>query len=87
MLTNLNLTDMETGYKLFTQEVIKDILPHLKSHRLGIEPELTARIGHNRYVVYEVGISYSGRSYIQGKKIGWQDGLAAIWHILKYNLF
>jgi len=87
MLTNLNLTDMETGYKVFTRRVIDKITPQLKSKRFGIEPELTALVARHRFKVYEVGISYYGRSYKEGKKIGWRDGLAAVWYILKYNLF
>lgn len=86
-LTGLTLTDMETGYKMFRQEAIKTILPKLKANRFGIEPELTSYVGRGRYIVYEVGISYYGRSYVEGKKINWRDGLAAIWHIIKFNLF
>ena len=87
VLTGLNLSDMETGYKVFTNKVVKEILPKLKSSRFGIEPELTAQIAKHGFRVYEVGISYKGRTYSEGKKSGWRDGLAAIWHIIKYNLF
>jgi len=87
MFSNLNLTDMETCYKLFTREIIEKIRPKLRSNRFGIEPELTALVGKGKYIVYEVGISYHGRSYAEGKKISWKDGLAALWYILKYNIF
>lgn len=87
LLTSLTLTDMETGYKMFGREAIKAILPKLTANRFGIEPELTAYVGKGKYIVYEVGISYYGRSYAEGKKINWRDGLAAIWHIIKFNLF
>ena len=86
IMTGLNLSDMETGYKVFTKKAIKEILPCLKSERFGIEPELTAQIAKHKFRVYEVGISYKGRTYEEGKKIGWIDGIAAIWHIIKYNL-
>lgn len=86
MLTNLNLTDMETCYKLFRREMIQGI--PLKENRFGFEPEITARISRIPKVrIYEVGISYYGRTYEEGKKIGWKDGFRAIWCILKYNLF
>ena len=85
MMTNLNLTDMETGYKAFQSNVIKNI--SLSSDRFGFEPEVTAKISHNNnYKIYEVPISYSGRDYSEGKKIGWKDGVAAIYFILKYNI-
>jgi cellulase/cellobiase CelA1 len=85
MMTNLNLTDMETGYKAFQSNVIKNI--SLSSDRFGFEPEVTAKIAHNNnYKIYEVPISYSGRDYSEGKKIGWKDGVAAIYFILKYNI-
>ena len=87
IFTDLNLTDMETCYKAFTKEAVAKILPHLTSNHFGIEPELTAEIARNELRIYEVGISYSGRTYIEGKKINWKDGLAAIWHIIKFNLF
>ena len=78
---------METGYKIFTKKAIKEILPCLKSERFGIEPELTAQIAKHKFRVYEVGISYHGRTYEEGKKIGWRDGVAAIWQIIRFNLF
>jgi glycosyltransferase involved in cell wall biosynthesis len=84
MMTNLNLTDMETGYKMFTREVANKL--HLQENRFGMEPEFTAKIARLGCRVYEVGISYSGRNYDQGKKIGWKDGVRAVWCILKYNL-
>ena len=87
VLTDLTLTDMETCYKVFTKEVLDKILPKLKSNRFGIEPELTARFAKNKFRIYEVGISYSGRTYQEGKKINWKDGAAAIWHIIRFNLF
>lgn len=86
LCTGFNLSDMETGYKVFTGRAIKEILPCLKSNRFGIEPELTAQIAKHRLRVYEVGISYNGRTYEDGKKITWRDGLAAIWHIIRFNL-
>jgi glycosyltransferase involved in cell wall biosynthesis len=86
MFTNLNLTDMETCYKLFRAEVIKSIT--IKENRFGLEPEITAKISKIPKIrIYEVGISYYGRTYEEGKKIGWKDGVEAIWCILKYNLF
>lgn len=86
MLTNLNLTDMETCYKLFRRETIQSI--QLKENRFGFEPEITAKIARIPNVrIYEVGISYYGRTYAEGKKIGWKDGFRAIWCIMKYNLF
>lgn len=87
MFTNLNLTDMETCYKMFTSDVYKKLEPLLVSRRFGIEPELTARIAKLKARIYEVGISYYGRGYEEGKKINWKDGLAAIWHIIRFNLF
>ena len=83
--TNLNLTDMETCYKVFKREVIEDIGPTLRQRRFGIEPELTSRIARRGYRVYEMSISYSGRTYEQGKKIGWRDGLKALWCIIRYR--
>lgn len=86
MFTDLNLTDMETCYKLFKMQHIKSL--HLKEKRFGFEPEVTAKISRIKDIrIYEVGISYYGRSYEEGKKIGWRDGFRAIWCILKYNLF
>ena len=87
MLTGLNLTDMETCYKVFTREAMAKILNKLVSNRFGIEPEITARVAKENLRIYEVGISYSGRTYSEGKKIGWKDGGSAIWSIIKFNLF
>ena len=81
--TNLNLTDMETCYKMFRREVIQSI--QIEENRFGFEPEVTAKIAKRHYRVYEVGISYSGRTYDEGKKIGWRDGFRAIWCIIKYS--
>jgi glycosyltransferase involved in cell wall biosynthesis len=83
-MTNLNLTDMETCYKLFTRAALADIWPTLKQNRFGIEPELTAKIARRRLRVYELAISYHGRTYKEGKHIGWKDGLQALWCILRY---
>jgi glycosyltransferase involved in cell wall biosynthesis len=85
VFTNLNLTDMETCYKVFRAEVIRSI--RIRQNRFGIEPELTAKIARLRCRVYEVGISYYGRSYEEGKKIGWKDGVKAIYCIVRYGLF
>jgi len=86
MFTNLNLTDMETCYKLFESNIIKSI--KLKEKRFGFEPEVTAKIARIKNIkIYEVGISYYGRTYNEGKKINWKDGFRAFWCILKYNLF
>lgn len=86
MFTNLNLTDMETCYKLFRSDIIKSI--PLKENRFGFEPEITAKISRvNGIRIYEVGISYYGRTYAEGKKIGWKDGVRAIYSILKYNIW
>jgi len=82
--TNLNLTDMESGYKVMRADLAKS-LP-LISERFGIEPELTARLSQARARIYEVPINYSGRTYAEGKKIGWKDGVAALWHIVRFNL-
>jgi glycosyltransferase involved in cell wall biosynthesis len=84
--TNLNLTDMETCYKVFRREVIQDIVPSLKQKRFGFEPEITAKVARRRLRVYELSVSYSGRSYAEGKKIGWRDGLKALWCIVRYGL-
>ncbi|HAS16582.1 MAG TPA: glycosyl transferase [Nitrospiraceae bacterium] len=84
MFTNLNLTDIETCYKVFKSDVIHSIT--IEENRFGFEPEITAKIAKKRYHIYEIGISYSGRDYSEGKKIGWKDGIRAIWCILKYNL-
>jgi glycosyltransferase involved in cell wall biosynthesis len=84
MFTNLNLTDMETCYKVFRREVLASF--EIEEPRFGVEPEITAKVAKGRWRVYEVGISYSGRTYEEGKKIGWRDGVRAIVCILKYNL-
>ena len=84
--TNLNLTDMETCYKVLKREVIQEITPKLRQARFGIEPEITARIARRRYRIYEIAISYSGRTYDEGKKIGWRDGVKALWCIVRYGL-
>jgi glycosyltransferase involved in cell wall biosynthesis len=83
-MTNLNLTDMETCYKAFRREVIQGI--RIDEDRFGFEPEITAKVAKLGCRIYEVGISYSGRTYKEGKKIGWRDGFRAIWCILRYNL-
>lgn len=85
MLTNINLTDMETCYKVFRREVIQSI--HIEEDRFGFEPEITAKVAKMGCRIYEVGISYYGRTYSEGKKIGWKDGFRALYCILKYNLF
>jgi glycosyltransferase involved in cell wall biosynthesis len=85
MLTNLNLTDMETCYKVFKRNIIQSI--DIEENRFGFEPEITAKIAKMGCVIYEVGIAYYGRTYEEGKKIGWKDGFRAIYCILKYNLF
>lgn len=85
VLTNLNLTDMETCYKVFRRNVLHKI--NLVSDRFGFEPEVTAKVAKLKVRIYEVGIRYHGRTYSEGKKIGWKDGVAAIWHILRFNLF
>ena len=87
LFTNLTITDMETGYKAFKKEVLDSFKHKLESKRFGIEPELTARIAKGKWRIYEVGISYYGRTYQEGKKINWKDGIAAIYHIIKFNLF
>lgn len=84
MLTNLNLTDMETCYKVFRKEALSRIA--LRENRFGFEPEITAKLARQRLRIYEVGISYAGRTYAEGKKINWKDGFRAIWCILRYNL-
>lgn len=85
MFTNLNLSDMETCYKMFRSDVLKRIT--IQEDRFGFEPEITAKIARLNFRVYEVGISYSGRDYSQGKKIGWKDGVRALWCIVKYSVF
>jgi len=87
VFTNLNLTDMETCYKVFRREVLHAVLPKLRQDRFGIEPELTAKIARQRCRIYEMSISYSGRTYEQGKKIGWRDGVKALYCIVRYGLF
>lgn len=83
MFTNLKLTDMETCYKVFRREVLKDI--HIKSDRFGFEPEITAKVAKGKWRVYEVPISYAGRTYEEGKKITWKDGVQALWCIIRYQ--
>jgi glycosyltransferase involved in cell wall biosynthesis len=85
MFTNLNLTDMETCYKVFRREIIQSIL--IEENRFGFEPEITAKVSKLKCRIYEVGISYYGRTYGEGKKIGWKDGVRALICIIKYNLF
>ena len=85
IFTDINLTDMETCYKAFKREIIQNI--KIEENRFGFEPEITAKISKLNCRIYEVGISYYGRTYKEGKKIGWRDGVQAIWCILKYNLF
>ena len=85
MLTNLNLTDMETCYKVFRRQVLSNIV--IREDRFGFEPEITAKIAKERVRIYEVGISYSGRTYQEGKKIGWRDGLRALYCIVRYRFF
>jgi hypothetical protein len=85
MFTNLNLTDIETGYKVFRREIIQSIA--IEESRFGFEPEITAKIARRGCRIYEVGISYHGRTYKEGKKVNWKDGVRALYCILKYNLF
>lgn len=84
MFTNLNLSDMETCYKVFRGDLLRGMT--LRSNRFGIEPELTAKVAKAKARIYEVPIAYHGRTYAEGKKIGWKDGVSAIWAILRYNL-
>ena len=84
MMTDLNLTDMETCYKAFRREILDQI--HIEEDRFGFEPEITAKVSKLGCRIYEVGISYAGRTYAEGKKIGWRDGVRAVWCIFKYNL-
>ena len=84
MATNLNLTDMETCYKVFRRDVLQRI--RIEEDRFGFEPEITAKVAKLNVIIFEVGISYYGRSYAEGKKIGWRDGFRALWAILKYNV-
>jgi hypothetical protein len=83
MFTNLNLTDMETCYKAFRREVIRDI--DVEEDRFGFEPEITAKVAQGGWRIYEVGISYAGRTYAEGKKIGWRDGTRALVSIVRYS--
>ena len=85
MFTNLNLTDMECCYKLFRREIVDQI--SIEENRFGVEPELTAKISRMNCRIYEVGVGYAGRTYAEGKKIGWRDGFRAIFAILKYNVW
>ena len=87
MMTDLNLTDMETGYKVFRREIVNKF--EIKEKRFGVEPELAAKVGKLKPLprIYEVGISYYGRTYEDGKKIGWKDGLRALYCIMKYKIF
>ena len=85
MFSNLNLTDMETCYKMFRREILENI--ELKSNRFGFEPEFTAKIAKSKLRIYELPISYYGRTYDDGKKITWKDGIAAIYHIIRFNIF
>ncbi|HJR36150.1 MAG TPA: glycosyltransferase family 2 protein [Gemmatimonadales bacterium] len=85
MFTNLNLTDMETCYKMVRAPLMKSLV--LTSDRFGFEPEITARLAQAKARIWEIPISYSGRTYEEGKKIGWRDGVAAFWHIIRFNLF
>jgi glycosyltransferase involved in cell wall biosynthesis len=85
ILTDLNLSDMETGYKVFRSEILKKV--KIESNRFGFEPEITAKIAKMGCRIYEVPISYWGRDYTEGKKLNWKDGLAAVYWIIKYNLF
>ena len=85
IMTDINLTDMETCYKAFRTEILKSIT--IREKRFGFEPEITAKVARMRCRIYEVGISYFGRTYEEGKKIGWKDGVRAIWCIIKYNIF
>ena len=83
MATNINLTDMETCYKVFRRDVLQRI--KIEENRFGFEPEITAKVARLDVAIYEVGISYYGRTYAEGKKIGWRDGFRALWAIFKYN--
>jgi len=85
MFTNLNLSDMEVGYKVFRAEVLKDL--RIKSDRFGVEPELTAKIAKGNWRIYEVPIQYHGRDYAHGKKITWRDGIAAVFHIIRFRFW
>jgi glycosyltransferase involved in cell wall biosynthesis len=87
LFTGLNLTDMETCYKMFRGDLVRDLAQHLKAQRFGFEPEITARVAKTKVPVYEIGISYYGRSKEEGKKIGMKDGVKAIWEIVYFNVF
>lgn len=87
MFTGLNLTDMETCYKMMRGDLARELGKDLRAHRFGFEPEITARISKSKARVYEIGISYYGRSKEEGKKIGFKDGLKAIWEIIRFNVF
>lgn len=83
-VSNVNLTDMETGYKVFRREIFRDLV--IEQDRFGCEPEITIKVARNNWRIYEVGISYTGRTYEEGKKIGWPDAFRALWYIMKYGL-
>lgn len=85
MFTNLNLTDVETGYKAFRADVVRNL--DLRENGFGFEPEITAKLARTRCRIYEVGISYNGRTYLEGKKVNWKDGFRALYAIVRYNLF
>ncbi|OGD32434.1 glycosyl transferase [Candidatus Azambacteria bacterium RIFCSPHIGHO2_02_FULL_52_12] len=87
LCNNINFTDVQTGYKVFTKEVVGKLAPLLETKRFGIEIEMAIRITRMKVRMYEVGIAYYGRSYAEGKKINWKDGVAAIWHIIKFSFF
>lgn len=84
--TNLNLTDMETCYKVFRRSVIDELTPKLVQNRFGFEPEITARVARRKHRIYEISVSYSGRTYAEGKHIGWRDGFKALWCIVRFGL-
>jgi hypothetical protein len=87
-MTNINLTDMETCYKIFRGDVIRKIAKGMVSHRFGVEPEITAKLSKIKEIrFYEVGVSYYGRTYKDGKHINWTDGVRAVWEITKFNIF
>jgi glycosyltransferase involved in cell wall biosynthesis len=85
MLTNINLSDMETGYKVFRRKILESIT--LKCNRFGFEPEFTSKVAQKKFIIYEVPISYAGRDYLAGKKINWKDGFAALWFIFRFRFF
>lgn len=86
MLSGLNLSDMETGYKVFSRAALETIRPRLSAARFGIEPEITMLVARSRLRIYEIGVTYAGRTYDEGKKIDWRDGLAAVWHIIRFGI-